>query len=221
MKKINTYGFTLVELIITISLIAIVGVTVSAFIVHWLETSTLAQARSNLLTNAENALDTVANDIRLSGDADQNNRWPDNNGPGAPANLYGWQSNSSTLVLAKAATDSSNNIIYSDPNKYITEKDNEIYYLSSGTLYRRTLSSDNVSDSATTTCPPPGQPGCPADKVIATGVTSFSIQYFDANENIVTPTSARSIELDITMASTQDGHQISASYNTRMVFRNK
>jgi hypothetical protein len=124
-------------------------------------------------------------------------------------------------VLAKAATDSSNNILYSDASKYITEKDNEIYYLSGSTLYRRTLATNDNNDVAVTTCPPPGSSGCPADKTIATGVTSFSVHYYDANETIVTPTSARSIELDITMSSTQDGHTISASYNTRMVFRNK
>ena len=221
MRLKNQAGFTLIELLVTIILIGIVGVTLSAFIANWLEASSLAQARSDLLSNAETALDTIGNDIKLSGDADQNNRWSDSNAPGAPTNLLSWQSGSQTLVLAKAATDASGAIIYSDPNKYISEKDNDIYYLSGQTLYRRILASDNASDAAVTTCPPPGQAGCPADRVIATGVTSFSVQYYDADENIVTPTSARSIELDITLASTRYGHPITASYNTRMVFRNK
>lgn len=214
-------GFTLIELLVTMTLMSIVGVTLSQFVANWFEASTLTQARTNLLTNAESALDKVTTDIKLSGSADDNNRWPDNNGPGAPTNLYGWQSNSSTLILAKSATDSGGNVIYSDPNDYITEKDNEVYYLSGGTLYRRTLSSGSANDAAVTTCPPPGQAGCPADATVATGVTSFTVQYYDANENIVAPSSARSIELDITLTSAQGGQTVSASYNTRMVFRNR
>ncbi len=221
MKKVSTNGFTLVELLVTTVLISIIGLALASFVANWLQAATLAQSRTELLTNAENALDTVSNDIRLSGGADLNNRWSDDNAPSAPTNLYSWQSSGGTLVLAKAATDSNGDVIYSDPNKYISEKDNEVYYLSGSTLYRRTLKSDNANDAATTSCPPPGQSGCPADKTIATNVTSFSVQYYDANENIVTPTSARSIELDITLSSTKSGHTISASYNTRMVFRNK
>lgn len=214
-------GFTLVELLVSLLVMTILSLAVANFIANWLQAATLAQARTNLLNNAESALDTINTDIRLSGDADTNNRWPDNNAPGAPSDLLSWQSNNQTLVLAKAATDKHNNNIFSDPAKYITEKDNEIYYLSGSTLYRRTLTSDDINDAAVTTCPPAqASTSCPADKVIATGVTNFTAQYYDANEDQVDPTDARAIQLSITMASTQNGHQISASYNTRMVFRN-
>lgn len=214
-------GFTLIELLITMTLMSLVGITLSQFIASWFEASSLTQARTNLLTNAESALDKVSTDIKLSGSADDNNRWPDNNAPSAPGNLYSWASNSSTLVLAKSATDSSGNVIYSDPNNYITLKDNVIYYVSNGTLYRRTLSSGNANDAAITTCPPPGQSGCPADISVANRVTNFAVQYYDANENVVAPSSARSIELDITLQTTQGGKTVSATYNTRMVFRNR
>jgi prepilin-type N-terminal cleavage/methylation domain-containing protein len=214
-------GFTLVELLVTLMVMTILSLAVTNFIANWLQAATLAQARTNLLNNAENALDTVNTDIRLSGDADPNNRWPDNNAPGAPSDLLSWQSNNQVLVLAKAAFDKSGNIIFSDPAKYITEKDNEIYFLSGSTLYRRTLTSDDVNDAAITTCPANESSGsCPTDTVIASGVTSFSVQYYDANEDQVDPTDARAIQLSIVLASTQNGHQISASYNTRMVFRN-
>lgn len=215
-------GFTLIELIITMVLIGIISLTLPNFIATWLQASTLAQARSDLLTNAETALDTIGQDIRLSGAADQNNRWADPNAPGAPGDQYSWQSTSTTLVLATAAEDSAGNIIFSDPSKYISQKDNEIYYLSGTTLYRRTLASGDANDAAKTTCPPSiATSTCPADKTIATSVTSFSVQYFDANEQQVTPPNARSINLSITMQTTQNGHPISASYNTRMVFRNE
>lgn len=217
--KVNSSGFTLVELLITCILIGIMGVVIAGFMTSWLSGYSETNARTNLLDNAESALDTITADIRLSGSADTNNRWPDPNGPGG--NQYGWASNSSTLVLAKIAVDKNNNVIFSDPNDYITLKDNEVYFVSGGTLYRRTLASGNSDDIAVTTCPPPGTASCPADQVIATGVTNFSVQYYDANENQVAPADARSINLDLTLAAQSGSQSITASYNTRMVFRNE
>lgn len=217
--KSNHAGFTLVEMLVTLTIMGILSLTLANFIADWLQTETLAQKRSDLLSSAETALDTATTDIRLSGDADQNNRWPDANAPGGQ---FGWQSNSQTLVLAKAATDKRHNVIFSDPAKYITQKDNEIYYLSGTTLYRRTLASTDASDSATTTCPPAvASNSCPSDTTIASGVTNFSVAYYDANENVVSPSDARSIQLNITVSAKQDNKTITATYSTRMVFRNE
>jgi prepilin-type N-terminal cleavage/methylation domain-containing protein len=218
----SDHGFTLVELMIVMVLIGILSLTIPNFIANWLQASSLAQQRTALLSNAENALDTVNQDIRLSGAADDNNRWADPNAPGAPADQLSWQSTSNVLVLAKAAADSSKNIIFSDPAKYISQKDNEIYYVSGGTLYRRTIKSSDATDATVTTCPPAvATAGCPADKTIATGVTAFSVKYYDADENQVIPSDARSIQLAITMQDKSGYKTISASYTTRMVFRNE
>lgn len=198
----------------------ILSLMLANFIVTWMASATLAQARADLLANAQGALDTVTEDIRLSGSADQNNRWPDANGPGGQQ--FGWQSNGSTLVLAKVAVDSGNNIIFSDPAQYITQKYNEIYYLSSGTLYRRTISSTHVNDASTTTCPAANATSsCPADKVVAKNVTNFGVTYYDSDLNSVTAANARAIQLSITMSKKINGKDVSASYNTRMVFRNE
>lgn len=219
-SKLGQAGFTLPELIVTMTLMTILSLLLANFVITWLAASTLAQARTELLTNAENALDTITEDIRLSGSADQKNRWPDSNGPSG--NQFGWQSNSSTLVLAKAAVDSSNTIIFSDAAKYITQKDNEIYYVSGGTLYRRTLASSDVNDAATTTCPPAAATSsCPADKTVATNVKSFAVTYYDADLAVVSPDNARAVQLSITMSKKVNGKAVSASYNTRMVFRNE
>lgn len=200
MKKIikPQTGYTLVELLLVMIILGIISVTLANFIATWLQASSLAQAHTNLLTNAELSLDTIATDIKLSGSADQNNRWADANGPGG--NQFGWSSGSQVLVLAKAAIDNGGNIIFSDPAKYITQKDNEIYYLAGTTLYRRTLASDSADDAAETTCPVDmATDSCPADEVVTTGVSSLSFTYYDSNENSVGPTSARSVQMSITL----------------------
>lgn len=211
-------GYTLVELLVVMIVVSILSLAIVAFFTSWLQVESLAQSRSDLLINAENALDTITNDIKLSGDVDDNNRWADTYGPGGS---YGWISGSQVLVLAKIATDKSNTVIYSDPSKYITQKDNEIYFLSGTTLYRRTLTSSSANDAAVTTCPAAdATSACPADSVIATGVSNFTVTYYDASENIVTPSSARSVQLSITLSSSTGGKKASATYSTRMVFRN-
>ena len=218
-KKLDQKGLTLVELIVVMVVMSILALMLSNFIATWLQSETNTQKRSDLLANAQNALDTVTEDIRMSGSVDQNNRWPDANGPGG--NQFGWTSGTQVLVLAKAAVTSHNDIIFSDAAHYITQKDNAIYYLSGTTLYRRILESTDSTDAAITTCPPASATAsCPADKTIATGVSNFAVSYYDANNAVVTPANARSVQLAITLTTKQNGKAISASYSTRMVFRN-
>lgn len=213
-------GFTLVEMTIVVIVTSILALTMANFIETWLQQQSLSQSRTSLLSNAESALDNVNNDIKLSGSVDATNRWPDANGPGG--NQYGWTSGSQVLVLAKSAVDSSNNIIFSDPQDYVTQKDNMIYYLSGTTLYRRTLDSTSSNDAAVTTCPPASATKtCPADLKIATGVKSLTFSYYDQNGDTVTPEDARSVEVSITLSSLIGGQTVTASYNSRMVFRNE
>lgn len=212
-------GFTVIELVITITLVSILSLVLANFIADWLQTSSTTQARTKLLANAQSALDNITGDIQLSGNADQTNRWADANGPGG--NQYGWQSNSSTLVLARIATTKQNVVIYSDPANYITEKDNIIYYVTNKTLYRRVLKDDDPTTAAVTTCPPASATGsCPADRAIAKDVTAFSATYYDAEDTVVTPTDARAVQLAITLSYGVGGRTVTANYATRMVFRN-
>lgn len=218
MKIKNQSGFTLIELIIVMLVMSILSLSLAAFITDWLVVSGQENANSALQSTAESALDQVTTDIELSGSVDQTNRWPDPNGPGG---IYGWQSGSQTMILAHIATNSSGNVIFIDSSDYITQKDDYIYFLSGSTLYRRILSSGTSGDTAVTTCPPAiATSSCPPDTTIATGVTSWSVSYFDASNNSVTPSDARSVQLSITISTTYAGHTVKASYTTRMVFRN-
>jgi prepilin-type N-terminal cleavage/methylation domain-containing protein len=212
-------GFTLIEMLVTMIIMAVLSIALANFIVNYLQGASLAQARSNLLTNAETALDTVASDIRLSGSVDANNRWADVNGPSGQQ--FGWASGTQTLILAKIATTNTHSVIYSDASKYITQKDDEVYFLSGTTLYRRTLASGTAGDSATTTCPAAKKSGsCPADMVVATGVKSWAVSYYDVSGTSTTAADARAVQLAITLSSSTGGQTTKASYTTRMVFRN-
>lgn len=220
LTRITQKGFTLVEMLVTLILISILSLTIANFIADWLQTANLAQVRATLLSNAQDAIDNVSEDIRLSGSADAVNRWPDANGPGG--NQFGWASNSSTLVVGRIATNSDNDVIYTDPAKYISQKDNVVYYVSNKKLYQRIIAADDPNTSAITTCPPASAtPSCPADRKIAQDVTNFTATYYDANDDVVQPDNARAVQLSITLTETQGGQNVSATYTTRMVFRNE
>lgn len=215
-SKQDQKGFTLIELLVVMLVMGILSLTLANFISTWLQEQGIQQARANLLSSAESALDQISTDIMLSGSVDSTNRWPDANAPSG-----GWQSSSTTLILAKVATDSSGNPIFLDSSDYITQKDDVIYFLSGSTLYRRTLRSDSTNDAAITTCPASdATTSCPADMVVATNVTNWSVTYYDANNNVVAPANARSIQTAITLSEKYGSQTVSSSYSTRMVFRN-
>lgn len=214
-------GFTIVELVISMTLIVILGGGIVGFTVSKLVQSTLQTAKSDMLNDAQLGLDSVANDIRLSSKADTNNRWQDSYAPNAPSDPLSWQSNATTLVLATSAQDSSQNILFDDKADYITTKNNLIYFTRSGTLYRRLLAAPVANNAATTTCPAASASAtCPADKVLLTNVSQFTVQYFDSLNQEVSPSDARSIQLTVQLQATKYGTPLTVRYTTRMVFRN-
>lgn len=217
----NQRGFTLVEVLTTLAVTSIVITILMTFAMSSLVQFTIAETRAGLLSQMQLALDIANNDIRLSASADENNRYPDANAPGAPGNLYSWESDSNTLVLAKSATDLNGSILFDDPLNYISVKNNIIYFVDSGTLYQRVLASPEDNNSAVTTCPPDdATEACPTDRRLLDDVTDFSVRYLDSQNNEVAPTSARSIELSATTSQERYRRNISVDYTTRMVFRN-
>lgn len=221
MSARNSSGFTLVEVMVAIAVTGFMIAIISTFMMRSLQTSTLEANRMNIQRELQLTLDIVANDVRLSANADTNNRNPDANSPGGSGNQYGWASNSTTLVLATAATTSNGSIIFTDPARYITTKNNYVYFVSNKTLYRRTLAASATGNSAKTTCPQNKvTSACPADKKLLNNVTNFQVTYLDGGNNSVIPTNARSVELSLTSAYSQYKRTQSVSYTTRMVFRN-
>lgn len=221
MKQRAEAGFTIVEALIAVVVTTIMIIVVTDFLMHNLQTSTMEAKQAVILNEVQLTLDNVSNDIRLSANADQNNRIPDQNSPGGSSNPLGWTSDGGTLVLATAATTASHQMIFSDAANYITAKNNLVYFVSNGTLYKRTLAANVAGNAATTTCPANlATDTCPPDKEMLHNVTNFQITYLDGNNNVVSPPNARSVQLSLT-AQTTSGHETqSASYTTRMVFRN-
>lgn len=198
---------------------AIVLLVIANFSIDSLRFQSIESARANLLGESQITMDRIINDVRLSAGAESNNRWPDSNNANGS---FAWSSNASTLVLAEAVVDKNNNIIFADPSKYISEKNDVIYFVSGKTLYKRILASPVANNSLQTTCPKNvATAACPADRQLLTNVTSFTIKYLNGDEQEVAQTDARSVELTIATQTSKFGQNITSSYSTRAVFRNK
>ncbi|HSX06413.1 MAG TPA: prepilin-type N-terminal cleavage/methylation domain-containing protein [Candidatus Saccharimonadia bacterium] len=220
-RRLNQSGITLVELLIALVLTTAISGLIISFSVDKLEQSSEQTIKYDLLTNAETGLNRIANDVRIATSADDNNRWQDAHAPAAPTDELSWQSTSSTLVLAVAAQDSHHNIIFDDAHDYISAKNNIIYYLNGTSLYRRMLAAPNTGNSAITTCPPGATSStCPADADVLDNVSSFSVQYYGSDGSTATPTTAHSVQLNVTLLQNRYNHNITTQYSTRMVFRN-
>lgn len=217
-RILNNSGFTLVEVMITLTVVAIVLGVIANFSISALNQSSAETARAELLGESHIAMDRIINDIRLSGGAETTNRWSDINNPSGE---YAWSSSSSTLVLATAVIDTSSNVIFADASRYISEKNNSIYSVNGGTLYRRTLASPVANNSTKTSCPAAiSTSACPQDRALMRNVSNFSIKYYNGDGSEVTPTDARSVELQVSNSIRKFNRDINTSYTTRAVFRN-
>jgi prepilin-type N-terminal cleavage/methylation domain-containing protein len=221
LARLGRKGFTLLEVLVATMITSMVLILVVNFMITTFVNNAVDTARADLLREAQLTLDTIGRDIRLSAIADQQNRWPDENAPDAPTDEYSWVSDVDTLVLATAAFDSSNTILFSDSLHYVTNKNNNVFFVSDGVLYKRVLADPVAENTADTTCPPDPPDSCPDDIAMVDTVLDFTVRYFDNQDNEVTPTEARSIELSLDLQKERFGRTIDATYSTRTVFRNE
>jgi prepilin-type N-terminal cleavage/methylation domain-containing protein len=221
-------GITLIEMLISISIIAILVVATSTYFVNQLINAARTDTLSSVQSNTKQAIEIVAKDIRAARTVEATNVFADANGPGG--NPYGWISDSSspsTLVLAIPAVDSSGNLLYVDASHNAIYTNDVVYYIynpntTSATLYRRTIANPVVGNSATTTCPPPGTNTCPGDAHVVDNIANMVVSYYDTTDNTVaTPTSSYSISVQLTEYQIRFNRKFNSTINSRISLRNK
>lgn len=212
-------GFTLVELSVATAVTGILIIVVMSFMINSFAQISRDSARSDLLREAQISLDAITQDIRLSSNSYETSSILDENAPG---NGEAWTASSTVLILATAAQDRNRNILFADALHYTSHKNNRIYFVDNGTLYRRTLATDVENNAVSTSCPASqANSGCPQDSLLARNVHAFTVKYFDGNNQEVPPNQARSVEVKLELETTKYGKRITAKYSTRTVFRNE
>lgn len=213
-------GFTLLEIMISTAVVSLMAILIVGFLTNTFVDNVHKSARSDMLDEAQLALDSMNQDIRHAANVDKQNRWPDDNAPDG-TDPYSWRSDSNTLILATPVTDSNNDFIYKDPFAYLTYKNNLIYFVENETLYRRTLAADVSGNEATTTCPDDDSTSCPSDSRLAEGVKSFQLIYYNAEDQQVSPSDARSVQATLRLERHPYNRTLEVKYQIRGVFRNE
>lgn len=222
-KRRNQYGYTLVELIVATAIMSLLIIGIMTFLVDTMVNNSVRTAKADLLREAQLALDVMVKDIRLSSHAVEFNSVPDENSPDAVATGgIGWASDAGTLVLDTAAEDADGDIIFANETNFISEKNNIIYYVEDGTLYKRTLANEVDDNAAVTSCPPEeASTSCPADRLSIKNVQSLVFKYYDGENNETDPPNARSVEILLNLHTVKYGRDVDVTYSTRTVFRNR
>src|SRR5688572_27753054 len=127
-------GFTLAELVVATAVISVLILLMMNFVAGRIADNARKNAISDLQLQTQLTLDIINRDIKHSAAVQDQNRWEDNYSPTSPGDNYGWSSDGDTLIIAHPAADDNNNILYEDPQTYISYKDDFIYFVNGTTL---------------------------------------------------------------------------------------
>lgn len=217
----NQRGFSLVELVVSVTVIATLTILTMTFLTDKFVENLKDNARADLELQLQLTLNLMSFDLKHSASVDTINRWADTHAPGSPSNNFSWQSDADTLVLARPAQKSNSDILYEDPHTYLSYKDNLIYFLdNNGVLWRRTIAANVANNGKQTTCPT-GTAGCPTDSRLAHTISALSFTYYDENDAVVSAANARSVKATIRVHRVVFGDTIDIEQSLRSVFRNE
>ncbi len=219
-KSFPQSGFTLVELIISISLLGIISVSLFAIITNYLVLVTRNQTIIDMTTSSQNMLRAVVEELRYGAGVRQTNTITDAHAPSG-----GWNTSNSAfiIVIAVPAEDTSHNYII-DPSTGSPYNNELVYFKQGTTLYRRTLANPSASgNSIKTTCPSASaSSSCPADAQLLDNLNNMVFTLYDQDNNTTTdPLQARSVKIDLSMYKDTFGDPVTLTNSIRVTLRNQ
>lgn len=217
--EIKQQGYTIPELVVSISLLGIISVSILAIIMNYFVVITRNNTIVDMTTDAQNLLRSTVEELRYGAGVRQTNTISDANGPSG-----GWNTSNSSfvIIIAMPTTDSSGNYIIDSLTG--GPYNNEFVYFKSGTtLYKRTLANPSaIGNIETTSCPSASASStCPADTKLIENVNNMVFTLFDQDDVSTTNALlARSVKIDLTMQRDTFGSPLVLSNNIRVTLRN-
>lgn len=212
-------GFTLVELLITISVVATLSIGLMAIIINDFVIMTRNNQQLDMSVDSQNLLRVTVESLRYGAGVRQNNTITDANAPSG-----GWSTSNASfvIIIAVPAFNFSRNYIIDSAtgNPYFNEL---VYYKSGSTLLQRTLAHpDAVGNSLKTSCPESvASLSCPADKKLTDYVKTMVFTLYDQdNDSTNDPLLARSIKIDLAMERDTFGAPLTLDNSIRITLRN-
>lgn len=213
-------GFTIVELLISISLIATISVSLLAVFSNYLVLITRNGHFVEMTTDSQNLLRATVEELRYGSGVRQTNQIPDPYGPSG-----GWNSANTNfvIIIAVPAVDNAGNyIIDSDTGD---PYDNElVYFKSNGVLYKRTLANPAaIGNKLHTSCPAASvSTTCLADRKLTPNIKTMTFTLYDQDNALTTTASlARSVKIDLTLERDTFGEPLQYDNSIRVTLRNR
>lgn len=213
-------GFTITELVIAITVAGILAVAIFIATFDYYADVNRSQASTDMALSSQNILGQMTSDIRLADAISSTNSITDPNGPAG-----GWVTSnpSNVIIIESPAVDSSRNIIY-NPDTGFPYRNEFVYFVSSGSMYKRVLANTSATgNTAITTCPQAlSSPSCPPDALFSDHVSNLSFTFYDSSDNTTADaTQARSVLLDVNLAQDVYGRSVALSNQARITLRNQ
>jgi len=219
-RKLDQAGYTLVEVVVVVTVLAIVGIAFIGSVSNYFVVITRNNELSELTVSSQNLLRTTVENIRFGDGVRQTNQITDANGPSG-----GWSTSVSNfvIILAVPALDTSRNYII-DPSTGSPYMNELVYYKSGTTLLERKLANPSATgNTLVTTCPANlASSSCPADTQLAQYVNTMTFTMYDQdNVSTATASAARSIKVSLNMQRNAPGHPLNLTTNTQVTLRNR
>jgi prepilin-type N-terminal cleavage/methylation domain-containing protein len=218
MKNQNTRGFTITELVLSITIAGILATVLFTATFYYYVNAAQSETATSLALESQTILTQLTEDIRLADSIASTNAISDPNGPGG-----GWTTSdpSNILIIESPAVTSTRDIIYDSSSGY-PYRNEFIYFMGGNSMYKRILANASASGNiAKTTCPT-ASPSCPKDRLFSSNVSNLTFTFYDASDaTTANAAQARSVVLNVSMAKKMFGKNITLSNSTRVTLRNQ
>lgn len=218
--KPDSRGYTLVELVISISVLGLIAVGIMWAFTNYLSVITRNSVQVDMTTDAQNLLRGTVEELRFGAGVRQTNTITDPNGP-----AEGWNTGNEkfVIIIAVPATN--------DDREYIINQstgapyNNELVYYKDGTnLYKRTLAHpEAVGNTLKTTCPENASTSeCPPDAKLLTTIDDMTFTLYD-QDNAITEDAlaARSVRIDLSLSKKTFGSPLNLEFSVQTTLRNR
>lgn len=218
-SKRNQFGFTVVELTLSITLIGIVSVGLLGVLTNYLVLMTRNSIAADMTADSQNLLRTTVEELRYGAGVRQTNTIADANAPSG-----GWNTSNDDFVIIAAmpAVNSSKSYII-DPLTGSPYNNEFVYFKTGTTLYKRILAHpDAVGNSLKTSCPANlATASCPADRNLVDTIKTMVFTLYD-QDDVVTTNSllARSVKIALSLEKDTFGSPLTLDYSIQTTLRN-
>lgn len=213
-------GFTITELVISVSLLGIVSVSLLAITMNYLVLITRNSVLVDMTVGSQNLLRSVVEELRYGAGVRESNSITD---PNAPATGWNTSNDNFVIIIAVPALNASNEYII-DPLTGSPYNNEFVYFKNGEALHKRILAHpDATGNTAKTSCPADlAGSSCPSDIELINHAKSMLFTLYDQDDNLtVDPLLARSVQIDLALERNSFGDPLALDNSIRITLRNK